>query len=135
MLIFERGYLEHYGRLGMKWGQHIYGRVDKRAKYSQKYDRPYSAEEVKKNYGEGVYARLAKDPAHNFRMETGIELIHREPSKEELDRIWSNWKRMTAEQKVISEKKSMELFGVLNEENYKQLIKTYDDSLKEDKDK
>ena len=53
-----------------------------------------------------------------------------EAAKEELDRIWSNWQRMTAEQKAISEKKSMELFGVLNEENYKQLIKTYDDSLR-----
>ena len=53
-----------------------------------------------------------------------------EAAKEELDRIWSNWQRMTAEQKAISEKKSMELFGVLKEENYKQLIKTYDDSLR-----
>ena len=29
--------LEHYGRLGMKWYQHLYGEVDGRAKYDQKW--------------------------------------------------------------------------------------------------
>jgi hypothetical protein len=58
-------------------------------------------------------------------MRTGIELIHREPSKEELERIWANWQLMSDEQKRISDKKSIELFGKTNAENYAELIKTY----------
>lgn len=30
-------YLEHYGRLGMKWYQHIYGDYQGQAKYAEKY--------------------------------------------------------------------------------------------------
>ena len=35
MLVYEEDYLEHYGRLGMKWGQHIYGKYDSRATYGK----------------------------------------------------------------------------------------------------
>ena len=64
-----------------------------------KYDRPYSADEVKKNYGVDVYNNLIQDPVHKYRMDSGIELIHKEPSKDELERIWKNWNRMTTTQK------------------------------------
>jgi hypothetical protein len=58
-------------------------------------------------------------------MKTGLELIHKEPSKKELERIWANWQLMTPEQKSESDKKSIELFGKTNEENYNELIKLY----------
>ena len=89
------------------------------------YDPPYNAEQIKANYGEDLYNKLITDPAHKWRMETGIELIHREPTKKELDRIWKNWQLMTDTQKDISDKKSIELFGKPNSEHYKELIAEY----------
>ena len=43
MLIQEQDYLEHYGRLGMKWYEHKYGKEDGRAKYVDKYVKTESA--------------------------------------------------------------------------------------------
>ena len=57
---------------------------------------------------------LLKDQVHKWRAESGIELIHKEPTREELERIWRNWQEMTDEQKSISDQKSLELFGVRN---------------------
>ena len=37
MVVPESSYLEHYGRMGMKWYQHIYGEADGRAKYVEKF--------------------------------------------------------------------------------------------------
>lgn len=76
---------------------------------------------------------LKNDPIHVWRAKTGIELIHKEPSLEELDRIWNNWNLMSDEQKQISDKKSMELFGVSNEDNYYTLQKSYDSNILDDK--
>ena len=90
-----------------------------------KYDPPYTAEEVKRVYGTKVYKELIKDPAHKYRMDTGIELIHREPTKEELERIWKNWNLMSNDQKMKSDKKSIELFGKTNQDHYKELINSY----------
>lgn len=90
-----------------------------------KYDPPYTAEEVKRVYGTKVYKELIKDPAHKYRMDTGIELIHREPTKEELERIWKNWNLMSDDQKMKSDKKSIELFGKTNQDHYKELINSY----------
>ena len=89
------------------------------------YDPPYNEEQIKANYGDETYHRLIDDPAHAWRMKTGLELIHKEPSKKELERIWANWQEMTDEQKAESDKKSIELFGKTNEENYNELIKLY----------
>lgn len=91
----------------------------------QKFDPPYNAQQIKDNYGEETYRKLSKDPAHSWRMKTGLELIHREPSIEELRRIWANWQLMSSEQKAKSDKKSIELFGKTNAEHYKELIDTY----------
>ena len=95
------------------------------AKYNKKYDPPYSAKQVKEKYGEALYKKLAADPAHKFRMDTGIELIHKEPTLQELVRIGENWILMNREMKVISDKKSIELYGMTNEEHYKLLIQQY----------
>ena len=97
----------------------------------ENYDPPYNAQQVRDNYGEETYQRLIKDPAHLWRMRTGIELIHKEPSKKELERIWANWQLMSDSQKRISDEKSMEFFGKTNEENYNELIKLYESVGKE----
>ena len=51
---------------------------------SSKYDRPYSADEIKKNYGIDVYDKLVQDPIHKYRMDSGIELLHKVSSNESL---------------------------------------------------
>jgi RimJ/RimL family protein N-acetyltransferase len=91
----------------------------------EEFDPPYNEQQVRNAYGEETYQRLIKDPAHLWRMRTGIELIHREPSKKELERIWANWQLMTINQKRKSDEKSKELFGKTNAEHYAELIKTY----------
>ena len=93
---------------------------------TEEFDPPYNEEQIKANYGDETYQRLINDPAHAWRMKTGLELIHKEPSKKELERIWANWQEMTDEQKAESDKKSIELFGKTNEENYNELIKLYE---------
>lgn len=68
---------------------------------------------------------LKNDPVHAWRAKTGIELIHKEPSLEELNRIWANWNKMSDEQKSISDQKSMELFGKNNHDHYIELVGEY----------
>ena len=91
----------------------------------EEFDPPYNEEQIKANYGDETYQRLIDDPAHAWRMKTGLELIHKEPEKTELKRIWGNWLLMTPEQKEESDKKSIELFGKTNAENFAELIKEY----------
>ena len=85
------------------------------------YDPPYTLQQIKANYPENIYVKLANDPVHRWRAETGIELINKEPTEEELDRIWKNWQLMSQNMKDISDKKSIELFGCTNAEHYAQL--------------
>ena len=101
------------------------------------YEPPYSLRDAIKHLGYRMFRKAFGElkglrpaanstpgqKAHVWRALTGIELIHREPSKEELVRIVDNWNLMTNEQKKISDEKSLELFGVTNEENAKQLLK------------
>lgn len=68
---------------------------------------------------------LRNDPVHAWRAQTGIELIHREPSLEELNRIRQNWLLMSRRNKILSDIKSRELFGVTNLRHYTQLKKLY----------
>ena len=49
------------------------------------YDPPYTLDQIKANYPENIYVKLANDPIHRWRAETGIELIHKEPTEEELE--------------------------------------------------
>lgn len=88
-----------------------------------KYDKPYNADEIKRIYGLSLYNKLKQDPAHKWRMETGLELIHREPSYEEQLRIFKNWQLMSNKQKHISDKKSFELFGMSNIDHHSILMK------------
>ena len=62
------------------------------------YQRPYTAEEIKELYPDKADV-LLKDPVHLWRAETGIELIHKEPTLDEQKRIWANWNEMSDEMK------------------------------------
>ena len=90
------------------------------------YEPPYTLQQIRDNYPETVYRELASCPIHRWRAETGIELIHREPTLDELNRIWANWQLMTPEEKSMSDDKSIELFGVDNETHYLMLVDEYD---------
>ena len=92
----------------------------------REYEPPYTLQQIRDNYPEDVFQELAKCPIHRWRAETGIELVHREPTLDELNRIWANWQLMTPEEKAISDQKSIELFGVDNETRYLMLIDDYD---------
>lgn len=93
------------------------------------YDPPYSLEIISKKY-----PKLLNCPIHRWRAETGIELIHQEPDEQELDRIWDNWNQMTKDMKKISDKKSIELFGIDNRSNYYLLKSFYKLSFKSPKE-
>jgi hypothetical protein len=84
------------------------------------YQRPYNKEEIKKLYPK-LADKLLSDPVHLWRAETGIEVIHQEPTIEEQKRIWQNWNEMTDEMKKISDKKSLEFFGLTNVEHYNKI--------------
>lgn len=92
----------------------------------KQYEPPYTLQQIRDNYPETVYQKLASCPIHRWRAETGIELIHREPTLEDLNRIWANWQLMTPEEKHTSDVKSIELFGVDNETHYLMLVDEYD---------
>lgn len=115
-----------WGYKGNKTNESFQKLTHNKYKLEENYDPPYNAQQIKDNYGIELYNKLIKDPAHRWRMKTGIELIHKEPTKEELERIWKNWQEISEEQKEKSDKKSLELFGKTNEENYYDLIKLYE---------
>lgn len=92
---------------------------------SSKYERPYTYKQIVDNYGKSVADKLMKDPAHKWRAETGIELIHKEPTIQELNRIWKNWNYMSDDMKNKSDKKSLELFKLNNKDNFNKLKKEY----------
>lgn len=83
----------------------------------KKYEPPYGVDQL---------GPKTKDcPIHRWRAETGIELIHKEPDAQELDRIWTNWQTMPDSMKAQSDAKSKELFGMTNEEHYNIIRPTY----------
>lgn len=85
------------------------------------YERPYNVEEIKLNYPDKAEA-LLNDPVHLWRAETGIELVHQEPTLKEQERIWKNWNEMSDEMKEKSDRKSIELFGINNGANNTKIM-------------
>lgn len=71
----------------------------------------YHVEYLKKHY-----PYLLKDPVHMWRATTGIELIHKEPTRDEQIRIWKNWNLMTDPLKRISDKQCLKFFHKTNKE-------------------
>ena len=103
-----------------------YKSVEDLAYSIESYDPPYTEEDMRNNgYSEDVITQLKNDPVHAWRMQTGIELIHIEPTKSELIRIWKNWQQMTSDQKKTSDVKCKELFGVDNKTLYNYLLPQY----------
>lgn len=60
-------------------------------------------------------------PIHSWRADTGIELVHQEPDRDELERIWRNWLAMPRKMRKASDQKSKELFDMTNKEHYRHL--------------
>jgi hypothetical protein len=91
--------------------------------FEKDYERPYNFNEMKKNgYDDNIIKSLMKDKIHYWRSLTGIELIHKEPSKEEQIRIWFNWQRMGYFSKTLSDMKSKSLFNMTNEDHYHKIM-------------
>lgn len=86
------------------------------------YKPPFTKEEIKKYYPSKVEMLLG-DPTHVWRAETGIELIHKEPTLSEQKRIWKNWNEMSDDMKKKSDKKSLELFGKDNVTHNEEIMR------------
>jgi len=87
-----------------------------------KYSPPYNKSEIHKFYP-NIANKLLECPIHRWRAETGIELIHKEPTMEEQKRIWNNWQLMSSDMKRKSDNKSLELFKLTNEQHHMLLIR------------
>lgn len=98
----------------------------KKTKTNEGYEPPYTLDMIKQKYGDEVYRKLRNDPVHRFRAETGIEVIHKEPTRDEFERIVKNWDLMTPEQKKQSDEFSMKQFGNNNKNRIDLLRKEYD---------
>ena len=90
-----------------------------------KFEKPYTYDECLKFYGKDLADKLLNDPVHKWRMKTGLELIHKEPTLDEQERIWKNWQLMSDEEKEISNKKCLEISGMTNEELHNWIMKKY----------
>lgn len=88
------------------------------------YQRPYTAEEIRKIYPDKAEV-LLRDPIHFWRAKTGIELIHKEPTLDEQERIWKNWNEMTDEMKAQSDIKSKEIFGKANAAHNQEIMSNW----------
>jgi len=89
-----------------------------------------SREELLENYSSPhglsmLPAHLKRCPVHRWRAKTGIELVHKEPNREEQERIWKNWNLMTPEKKRKSEERSKKLFGKTNRDHNEEIMKQW----------
>lgn len=100
--------------------------VEWKSSIKESYEPPYTLDTIKQKYGDKVYRKLRDDPVHRFRAETGIEVIHKEPTRDEFERIVKNWDLMTPEQKKQSDEFSMKQFGNNNKNRIDLLRKEYD---------
>ena len=58
------------------------------------------------------------DIINQWIQENGIELVHQTPTKQEMEEIWDRWQKMSKKKQKISDKKSIELFGMTNEQHH-----------------
>ena len=58
------------------------------------------------------------DIINKWIQENGIELVHQTPTKQEMEEIWNRWQKMSKKKQKISDKKSIELFGMTNEQHH-----------------
>jgi len=107
--------------IGKQYVYDVFEREITKAASLYGYSRPLSMEQIK----EKGYEHLLECPIHIFRAETGIELIHKEPSLKELNRIYDNWNKMTPLLKRASDVRSIEFFGMKNIDHYNELKTEY----------
>lgn len=81
------------------------------------YKKPMTEQEIIDKFNKKILKELMSDPVHKFRIESGIELIHKEATYKNFINTCKNWLVMPDNLKKISDEKSYELFGVSNEEN------------------
>lgn len=94
---------------------------NKKENINESYDPPMSTKQIVKNNKQ----QLLNDPIHKWRAQTGIQLIHKQPTLEQLNRIYKNWLLMSDQMKAKSDKKSMQLFSLINIDHYKKLKREY----------
>ena len=58
------------------------------------------------------------DIINQWIQENGIELVHQTPTKQEMEEIWNRWQKMSKKKQKISDQKSIELFGMTNEQHH-----------------
>ena len=58
------------------------------------------------------------DIINKWIQENGIELVHQTPTKQEMEEIWNRWQKMSKKKQKISDQKSIELFGMTNEQHH-----------------
>lgn len=58
------------------------------------------------------------DIINQWIQENGIELVHQTPTKQEMEEIWYRWQKMSKKKQKISDQKSIELFGMTNEQHH-----------------
>ena len=58
------------------------------------------------------------DIINQWIQENGIELVHQTPTKQEMEEIWSRWQKMSKKKQKILDQKSIELFGMTNEQHH-----------------
>ena len=58
------------------------------------------------------------DIINQWIQENGIELVHQTPTKQEMEEIWYRWQKMSRNEQEISDQKSIELFGMTNEQHH-----------------
>lgn len=63
--------------------------------------------------------------AIDWMKETGFALMYPTGSSESLEALWQRWQSMSQEDKQKSDAKSIELFGMANEEHYRILELLY----------
>lgn len=102
-----------YGRIGKIYSKHFTESSIYFENTFDQYDPPLSYDELPEH--------LKNDEVHVWRAKHGIELIHKEPSFDEVERIWKNWNLMSKEQKIISDNESIRLFRMNNKTHYENL--------------
>ena len=63
--------------------------------------------------------------AQEWESENGIAIVRPTETKEELDEIWKRWRKLSPSKKRLSDERSIELFGMGNEDHHQILELMY----------
>lgn len=121
MIVKEQNYLEHYGRKGMHWYQHIFGDVQMQAKYFNKpSEKQYSRYQQKRRRYYDTKDPYSKHYKNIARFET---LLNNDNSSDaELDKAEKAYRRShDAVQKYMKSDKVNQAFDTLISNTHKRL--------------